>query len=161
MERRINVLIIIIFFILIVMGIFIIPFVIKETPYVVSELRKQFIAPPEEKWALFNLIFTLSTIIISGALLFIKQDEKMKNEYNEGIYKYDKKDLRYFQQITVLIALTAAIFFAITEDITLKMQLIDKWTIVTFIIFIDQLFASIMIQRYARGRRRERQWREN
>ena len=72
-----------------------------------------------------------------------------------------KKDLRYFQQITVLIALTAAIFFTITEDITLEMQLIDKWTIVTFIIFIDQLFASIMIQRYARGRRRERQWREN
>ncbi len=161
MKRRINVLIILIFFILIVIGIFIIPFIIQETPYVISELRRQFIAPPEEKWALFNLIFTLSTMIISAALLFIKQDTKMKSEYNEGIYKYDRKDLRYFQQITVLIALTAAIFFAITEDITLEMQLIDKWTIVTFIIFIDQLFASIMIQRYARGRRRERQWREN
>lgn len=161
MEKRINVVIILIFFILIVIGIFIIPFIIQETPYVISELRRQFIAPPEEKWALFNLIFTLSTMIISAVLLFIKQDTKMKSEYNEGIYKYDRKDLRYFQQITVLIALTAAIFFAITEDITLKMQLIDKWTIITFIIFIDQLFASIMIQRYARGRRRERQWREN
>lgn len=161
MEKRINVVIILIFFILIVIGIFIIPFIIQETPYVISELRRQFIAPPEEKWALFNLIFTLSTMIISAVLLFIKQDTKIKSEYNEGIYKYDRKDLRYFQQITVLIALTAAIFFAITEDITLKMQLIDKWTIITFIIFIDQLFASIMIQRYARGRRRERQWREN
>lgn len=115
------------------------------------------IASPDEKWAISNLIFTLSTIIISIALLPVK----FKPKKGAVISKEDRRDLSYFKAITILIAIVSLIFFLFTEDITLEIQLIDKWTIVSFVIFIDQLFASIMIQKNARGSKKDEQWRQN
>ena len=118
------------------------------------------IAPPEEKWAISNLIFTLSTIIMAIVLMFAKIKPREDKNYNIKAYKEDKRDLRYFKEIAIMLAAVSLVFFLFTEDITLKMQLIDRWTIVSFIIFTDQLYASIMIKRNARGSQRDRQWRD-
>ena len=116
------------------------------------------IAPPTEKWALLNLILALVTLILGIIFLFVRQ--KQKEDDNEGAYKEDKKDIHKFKLLAIFIGIVSIIVFLFTEDITLEMQLIDKWTIIMLLFFIDQLFATMIIHKVARGSKKDEQWRK-
>ena len=116
------------------------------------------VAPPTEKWALLNLILALITFILGIIFLFVRQ--KHKEDDNEGAYKEDKKDIRKFKLLALFIGIVSIIVFLFTEDITLEMQLIDKWTIIMLLFFIDQLFATMIIHKVARGSKKDEQWRK-
>ena len=62
--------------------------------------------------------------------------------------------------LALFIGIVSIIVFLFTEDITLEMQLIDKWTIIMLLFFIDQLFATMIIHKVARGSKKDEQWRK-
>ena len=129
----------------------------SEAP-LVGSLKGIEVAPPEEKWALFNLIIALIILIIGIALLFVQQSKK--EDDNKGAYEEDKKDIRKFKLLALFIGIVSIIVFLFTEDITLEMQLIDKWTVIMLLFFIDQLFATMIIHKVARGSKKDEQWRK-
>lgn len=129
----------------------------SEAP-LVGSLKGIEVAPPEEKWALFNLIIALIILTIGIALLFVRQSKK--EDDNKGAYEEDKKDIRKFKLLALFIGIVSIIVFLFTEDITLEMQLIDKWTIIMLLFFIDQLFATMIIHKVARGSKKDEQWRK-
>ena len=131
----------------------------SEAPLVES-LKGIEVAPPEEKWALLNLILALITFILGIIFLFVRQ-KKREDDYNEGAYKEDKKDMRRFKLLALFIGIVSIVVFLFTEDITLEMQLIDKWTIIMLLFFIDQLFATFIIYKGAKGSKKDEQWRRN
>ena len=128
-----------------------------EAP-LVGSFKNIHVAPPTEKWALLNLIIALLTLALGIILLFVRQ--KKKEDDNEGAYKEDKKDIRNFKILSLFIGILAIIVFLFTEDITLEMQLIDKWTIIMLLLFIDQLFAALIIHKEAKGSKKDEQWRK-
>ena len=128
-----------------------------EAP-LVGSFKNIHVAPPTEKWALLNLIIALLTLALGIILLFIRQ--KKKEDDNEGAYREDKKDIRKFKILSLFIGILAIIVFLFTEDITLEMQLIDKWTIIMLLLFIDQLFAALIIHKEAKGSKKDEQWRK-
>ena len=93
---------------------------------------------PTGSWALINLISMLLTILLSLILLIFlivnkitqKEDEKVNNKVIVRI-------------ATIIISIISLIIFIFTEDITLPMVLVDKWTIVMILILIAQLVLTI------------------
>ncbi|MCL2134138.1 MAG: InlB B-repeat-containing protein [Candidatus Bathyarchaeota archaeon] len=127
--------------------------------------------PPENEvpmWALVNLIISvigliLAIILIIAAILWRKQKQKTtskqqkqqnttKNQYtskqsdeieneteNE---KMKQRQRRLLWLLTgVIMGILGIIVFILTEDMTLPMQYVDKWTIVNAIIFIVEIIA--------------------
>ena len=90
-------------------------------------------------WALINLLCTIFSLI-SGLVLLIfarkKKEEYYAEEYYETEYadadEYleEKKKRRLFTKILAAVdGIIALIVFILTEDMSLPMALIDKWTI--------------------------------
>ena len=87
-------------------------------------------------WALVNLICTILTALAAIYTLFAKRKEK--TDENENEYLTDdsedkkKRKARFAKSAKIIgIALTliAVITFILTEDMGLRMVLVDKWTI--------------------------------
>lgn len=128
----------------------------EDTP-LTGSFKNIEIAKPTEKWALVNLIITLIILLISGAFFFVRQ-KKHEDDDNEGAYKEDKKDLRFFKILGLFIAIVTILVFLFTEDLSLPMQLIDKWTIIMLLFFIDQIFVAFVVKRSARGCDKDEEW---
>ena len=93
--------------------------------------------PVETKhWALLNLIMVgLSFILSLGlALLFLR-----KREEEVYLIKHIVKAL-----ICILFTVALAFVFAITEDITLPMAYVDKYTWIMIVVFVIQLVMSFI-----------------
>lgn len=113
--------------------------VIQEPEIIVEDQTPATIAPTEtitpdetplantRSWALINLIATIGTSLI--ALFYV-----FKNKKDE-----DKKKHTISKIFSIIIAVIAIILFILTEDITTRMVLIDKWTVAMVVIALVQL----------------------
>lgn len=129
-------------------------------PLISRDLKEDLIASPDEKWAIFNLIITLTNFILGVAFLFVRQIKKTDD--NHKSFHADRKDLIKFKILNLLIGIISVVFFYLTEDLSLEIQIIDKWTIVLLILLIDQLFAIYIIHNVAKGGfKKVEQWRKN
>ncbi|WP_294464355.1 MucBP domain-containing protein [uncultured Anaerofustis sp.] len=97
------------------------------------------LAEGNSSWALINLLCTIFSVL-SGLMLLIfarkKKEEYYAEEYYEAEYAdadeylQENKKRRFFTKILAAIdGVIALIVFILTEDMSLPMALIDKWTI--------------------------------
>jgi len=107
-------------------------------------------------WALLNLIITIVVAILSIILwiayLFKKKDDKEEEEEQdekqvetidededeeEDEQKIKKKT--WLRILSILVAIVTIIVFILTEDMTLTMTFVDKWTILMIVLLILQI----------------------
>ena len=101
-------------------------------------------AAPEGAWALLNLILTIISCIIAIVLIFAKK--KSENEEYTDEEKKDIRGIKRFKIYSILIGIISIIVFILTEDMTLPMVLIDKWTILMAIFTIVEIINIFIIR---------------
>ena len=107
---------------------------VTETPTAIIESGPAPKAEPVGNWALINLICTILSCIIAIALLFVKKKtDDEEEEYTEEEEK-DIRGIKRFKIYSILVGIISIVAFILTEDITLPMILIDKWTILMVIL---------------------------
>lgn len=132
---------------------------------IIQEEQVPLVASDPNKWALLNLIILIVIIIIFLFILFAKpkkEEEEEKREYYnyEKQEEEDKKDFKRFKLLSLLVSVVSVIFFILTEDMTLPIQLIDKWTIIMVIFLIDQILLELIILRIKGTRKGEKKQNE-
>ena len=106
-------------------------------------------ARPEKFWALINLICAIVTLLF-GLLLLISKRHKNKDDEedetkdqtttNEDEEKEQEKKRGAFTRVlAVLIAILSAVFFLVTEDMSLRWTWTDQWTIWMVVIGLVQI----------------------
>ena len=75
-------------------------------------------------------------------MIFVNQKDKDEDEDENKEYKVKNKIA--LRIISIIISIISLIFFLLTEDITLPMVLIDKWTIYMIIILVIQCIIVIL-----------------
>ena len=101
-------------------------------------------AATEGAWALLNLILTIISCIIAIVLIFAKK--KSENEEYTDEEKKDIRGIKRFKIYSILIGIISIIVFILTEDMTLQMILIDKWTILMAIFTIAEIINIFIIR---------------
>lgn len=87
---------------------------------------------PQSNWALFNLICVILTAIIAlVAIITMLNREKHYDENNE-----EYKKILVSKMVSILPAGLSIMIFIMTEDMTLPMVFIDKWSFVMLVILI-------------------------
>ena len=113
--------------------------------------------PPlaEGTWALINLISAIITALGAAVALFRKkEDEEDEAEDEDNMYKSEDEDEeeeddnRGKKMLAAKIAgalagVAAPITFILTEDMSLPMAMIDKWTILMLIMLAVQIVAAV------------------
>ena len=89
-------------------------------------------------WALINLIATLLTILLAIILLIMTIINNRKEDEETEV-----KNKIWLRFIGCIIAIISGFIFLITEDISLPMQLIDKWTLLMVVIFVIEIIIAI------------------
>lgn len=90
----------------------------------------------EDNWALINLICTILSCIIAAVLLFVKKKTDDEEEEYTDEEKKDIRGIRRFKIYSILVGIISVIAFILTEDMTLPIILIDKWTILMVILLL-------------------------
>ncbi|MCL2643470.1 MAG: InlB B-repeat-containing protein [Candidatus Bathyarchaeota archaeon] len=122
-----------------------------------------------QRWALVNFLLSMAGIILAiivATCVLLQQQKQEQNQQQKSAQKNikdkhvsvqnrnEKKTEEIKKQmhrrnlwlITALIlGIAGILLFILTEDMTLTMTLVDKWTIVNAIIFIVEIIAIILI----------------
>ncbi|MBR3376761.1 MAG: InlB B-repeat-containing protein, partial [Mogibacterium sp.] len=112
-------------------------------------------APPlaEGTWALINLISAIVTALGAVIALFRKKEDEDEDEDN--MYKEeDEDDNRGKKMLAAKIAgalagVAAPITFFLTEDMSLPMAMIDKWTVLMVAMLAVQVVAAVFNKKAA------------
>jgi uncharacterized repeat protein (TIGR02543 family) len=123
------------------------------------------IVPPIKEepstWALANLLLSVAGVIfaIIATAWVLLQQKKQENQQqyskpqNAAAIQYSKQEKqqkhRSIWLITALaLSIAGIIVFLLTEDMSRKMVMIDKWTIVNAVIFIIEIIAILYIYKH-------------
>ena len=93
-------------------------------------------------WALINLICAILTAILS-IIMLIRYFTRRKEEDEETGEEEKVQRKGKLRIASIIPAIGAIIAFILTEDITLPMQLIDKWTVLMIVILAIQVLVAI------------------
>ena len=109
-------------------------------------------------WALINLILTIVTTLISILLLIGYIGKKKKalededgnvvlDENGKEVMEYEKNKKGLWRLISIIPALIAIVVFIFTEDMTLPMIFVDKWTILHVVIALVQVVVMVLCKK--------------
>ncbi len=109
-------------------------------------------------WALVNLILTIVTTLLSILLLIGYIGKKKKalededgnvvlDENGKEVMEYEKNKKGLWRLISIIPALIAIIVFIFTEDMTLPMIFVDKWTILHVVIALVQVVVMVLCKK--------------
>ena len=109
-------------------------------------------------WALINLILTIVTTLLSILLLIGYIGKKKKalededgnvvlDENGKEVMEYEKNKKGLWRLISIIPALIAIIVFIFTEDRTLPMIFVDKWTILHVVIALVQVVVMVLCKK--------------
>ena len=96
-------------------------------------------------WALLNLLAAIATAAFSIILLISKskkdQDEEEDEEETKQVQEDDEEQAKLnrkktWKVLSVLTSVLAFVLFFLTEDMSLPMAIVDKWTIVMVVILV-------------------------
>lgn len=92
-------------------------------------------------WALLNLIATILTAVVAIILMLAKhkKEDKEDKNYAEGKVTVQSTRRRWTKVVSVLVSIIAIVLFILTEDMSLPMAIVDKWTILMVVIFLVQV----------------------
>lgn len=108
--------------------------------------------------ALINLILTIVTTLLSILLLIGYIGKKKKalededgnvvlDENGKEVMEYEKNKKGLWRLISIIPALIAIIVFIFTEDMTLPMIFVDKWTILHVVIALVQVVVMVLCKK--------------
>ena len=113
----------------------------------------------ERTWALWNLILSIAGAILAvmmGIRVLLKR-KRDKQEDEQGIERNEEEEKARKRMLLVLavpiLAIAAFIIFFLTQDMRLKMILVDWWTIVHAVLFAAGIICYIFA--FKRGRDEE------
>lgn len=92
-------------------------------------------------WALINLICVILSAIFTLISLFIKR----KKYEDEDLQKKEKRKKIILKIIGIILFICGIVLFILTEDMTATMILIDKWTLLNVLLFINNLLAFFIL----------------
>lgn len=92
-------------------------------------------------WALINLICVILSAIFALISLFIKR----KKYEDEDLQKKEKRKKIILKIIGIILFICGIVLFILTEDMTATMILIDKWTLLNVLLFINNLLAFFIL----------------
>ena len=109
-------------------------------------------------WALINLILTIVTTLLSILLLIGYIGKKKKalededgnvvlDENGKEVMEYEKNKKGLWRLISIIPALIAIIVFIFTEDMTLPMIFVDKWTVLHVVIALVQVVVMVLCKK--------------
>lgn len=109
-------------------------------------------------WTLINLILTIVTTLLSILLLIGYIGKKKKalededgnvvlDENGKEVMEYEKNKKGLWRLISIIPALIAIIVFIFTEDMTLPMIFVDKWTILHVVIALVQVVVMVLCKK--------------
>ena len=109
-------------------------------------------------WALINLILAIVTTLLSILLLIGYIGKKKKalededgnvvlDENGKEVMEYEKNKKGLWRLISIIPALIAIIVFIFTEDMTLPMIFVDKWTILHVVIALVQVVVMVLCKK--------------
>ena len=123
-------------------------------------------------WALLNLILSIIGVILAiivtiGIILQRNQEQQQNYEQKkpvkgqsralkQNLYEKDNKESAvevkkqkqrrlFWFFLSVILGIAGIIVFILTEDITRKVALVDRWTIVNLIIFVVEIITILLI----------------
>ena len=113
------------------------------TPTVIENAEKPLASAGAGNWALINLLAAIGTGLMSLLLLIgvIGKKEEDQEDESEDAKINRKKGVRVLSLIPTL---TAVIAFILTEDMSLKMALTDRWTLAMLIILAIQIVIALL-----------------
>lgn len=97
-------------------------------------------------WALINLICAIITAILC-LIMLIRYFGKRREEDEETGEETEIKRKGLIRLLSLIPAIAAIIIFILTEDMTLPMQLVDKWTLLMVVILIIQIIVAIFAKK--------------
>lgn len=107
---------------------------VQKTSTEVVEENETPKAVNERSWALMNFVFTIFTVILGLTALKDKEnDNDIKNDKSKRSKKITTKVL------SMIIMVASVIIFVYTEDMTLSIVMVDKWTITMFSVALVQI----------------------
>ena len=106
-------------------------------------------------WALINLILAIVTVLLSLILLityFGKRKEEREDEDGNIVYDEDGNaeiEAEYkkrggWRLASLIPAIVSVVAFILTEDMSLPMHMIDRWTLLMLIITIIQIIIAVL-----------------
>lgn len=100
-------------------------------------------------WALVNLIASIITVLL-GIVVIIMKRKKEEDSEEENEESQTKKRYTWMKFMGAFIAMVSVIVFILTEDMTLPMAMLDKYTVVMIVIALIQcivLFSHILFKK--------------
>ncbi|NBK97458.1 MAG: hypothetical protein EOM50_05490, partial [Erysipelotrichia bacterium] len=99
-------------------------------------------------WALINLVCTVATILLG---LFLLISKRKKEEVKEDENRMDEEELReekrrgmFTRILSILVSILSVIVFVLTENMTLPMVFVDKWTTTMLAITLVQIAVLVI-----------------
>ena len=112
-----------------------------ETRHVNEMRAPKGLGQNEKYWALINLICVILSALFALISLFIKR----KKYEDEDLQKKEKRKKLILKIIGVILFICGIVLFILTEDMTATMTLIDKWTLLNVLLFINNLLAFFIL----------------
>ena len=131
---------------------------IQNEPEEIADNDTPLVGGQTRKWALVNLILTILTVLASILLLIFYfgkrkkalEDEdgnEVRDENGDVVLEYKRKKKGFWRVFSLIPAIVSVIAFILTEDITLPVTLIDRWTLLMVIIALVQLAVAILCKK--------------
>jgi len=105
-------------------------------------------------WALWNLILSIAGAIlvfmIGVRVLMKRRRENGDEEHDKDKADEDERDRRSRLPLIVaipILAVIAMVIFILTQDLTLKMIMSDRWTLLHAVIFAGEVLSYIFAYR--------------
>jgi hypothetical protein len=93
-------------------------------------------------WALVNLLLAIATLLIT-VLLFVAYFTRRKEDEDNDDEKSKKKSL-IKRVLSIIVGIASAVVFLFTEDMSLRMDYTDEYTIVMIIILAVQVIIAVL-----------------
>ena len=91
---------------------------------------------PKGNWALINLIAAMLSVLLGVIAILAKHKDEDEDEEDETEDENVSTRHRRWKIVSAIDAIVAVVAFILTEDITQKMVMVDKWTILMVVIAV-------------------------
>lgn len=105
----------------------------------------------EGTWALINLIAAIVTALGAMVAIFRRKEEEDEEDMYKAEDEDDSRSKKMFaaKAAGTLAGIAAVITFLLTEDMSLPMAMIDKWTVLMVAMLAVQIVAAVFNKKAA------------
>jgi hypothetical protein len=104
-------------------------------------------------WALINLVCALLSVLL-GVIVILSKHKKDEEDEDEQVVESEEDDEetstrhRRWKVVAGIDAVIAVVVFIFTENITLPMQLVDKWTILMVVFLLVSVISTYFARKW-------------